>query len=147
LIQGQGYQPAGVIYGEQRILTTNCGNGRRTTLDEYVAAGGYQGLRNALGMSPEAVIAEVKASGLVGRGGAAFPTGLKWEGAAQAPGKTKYVVCNADESEPGTFKDRVLLEQDPQRTLEGRGALMRSAHRDISTCGEYPQAYKSSKRQ
>ena len=120
--------------------------GRRTTLDEYVARGGYRGLRKALGMSPEAVIAEVKASGLVGRGGAAFPTGLKWEGAAQAPGKTKYVVCNADESEPGTFKDRVLLEEDPQRTLEGMliAAYAIGATRGyIYVRGEYPQAYQS----
>ena len=65
------------------------------------------------------MIAEVKAAGLVGRGGAAFPTGVKWEGAAQAAGQPKYVVCNADEAEPGTFKDRVLMEDDPHRILEG----------------------------
>jgi NADH-quinone oxidoreductase subunit F len=70
-------------------------------------------------MTPEAIVAEVKASGLVGRGGAAFPTGVKWEGAQKAAGQQKYVVCNADEAEPGTFKDRVLLEDDPHRPLEG----------------------------
>ncbi len=65
------------------------------------------------------MLAEVKAAGLVGRGGAAFPTGVKWEGAANAPGQPKYIVCNADESEPGTFKDRILMEDDPHRIIEG----------------------------
>jgi NADH-quinone oxidoreductase subunit F len=115
-------------------------------LSEYEASGGYQGLRAALGMSPAAVIAEVKASGLVGRGGAAFPTGIKWEGAAQASGQTKYVVCNADESEPGTFKDRVLMEEDPQRLLEGMliAAYAIGAPKGyIYVRGEYPQAYEA----
>ena len=146
LILGQGYRPEGLIYGEGRILTANCGKGRRTTLDEYVARGGYRGLQAVLGKSPEAVIAEIKASGLVGRGGAAFPTGLKWEGAAQAPGETKYVVCNADESEPGTFKDRVLLEEDPQRTLEGMliaAYAIGAPTGYIYVRGEYPQAYQA----
>ena len=75
--------------------------------------------KRALTMTPQAVLAEVKAAGLVGRGGAAFPTGVKWEGAANAPGQPKYIVCNADESEPGTFKDRILMEEDPQRIIEG----------------------------
>jgi NADH-quinone oxidoreductase subunit F len=70
-------------------------------------------------MKPAEVVAEIKASGLVGRGGAAFPTGIKWEGAAKAPADQKYVICNADESEPGTFKDRILLIDDPHRTIEG----------------------------
>jgi NADH-quinone oxidoreductase subunit F len=70
-------------------------------------------------MKPEEVVNEIKSSGLVGRGGAAFPTGIKWEGAAKAPGTEKYVICNADESEPGTFKDRILLIDDPHRTIEG----------------------------
>jgi NADH-quinone oxidoreductase subunit F len=146
LAQGQGYRPEGMIYGEGRILTANCGQGRRTILDEYLARGGYRGLRKALGMAPEAVIGEVKASGLVGRGGAAFPTGLKWEGAAQASGETKYVVCNADESEPGTFKDRVLLEEDPQRTLEGMliaACAIGAPKGYIYVRGEYPQAYRA----
>jgi len=74
---------------------------------------------DALQMGTEAVIAEVKASGLFGRGGAAFPTGVKWESAARQPERTRYVVCNADESEPGTFKDRVLMEGDPFAIIEG----------------------------
>jgi len=76
-------------------------------------------LKKAMSMKPEDVIAEIKASGLVGRGGAAFPTGVKWEGAAKAQADQKYVICNADESEPGTFKDRILLIDDPHRTIEG----------------------------
>ncbi len=114
-----GQKPYGVIGGDLSLLTRNCGRGRATSLAEYEASGGYQALRQALRHSPGDVIAEIKAAGLVGRGGAAFPTGLKWEGAAQAPGEPKYVVCNGDEAEPGTFKDRVLMEEDPHRVLEG----------------------------
>ena len=90
------------------------------------------------------VIDEIKRSGLVGRGGAAFPTGLKLEGAAMAPGSPKYIVCNADESEPGTFKDRVLMEDDPQRLLEGliiAGYAVGARKGYIFVRGEYPQAY------
>lgn len=111
-----GLRPRSQVYGSLRLLTARCGRGRQTTLAEY---GGYEALRKALKMRPEQVIAEIKASGLVGRGGAAFPTGIKWEGAAKAEGSPKYVVCNTDESEPGTFKDRVLLMDDPHSVLEG----------------------------
>lgn len=85
----------------------------------YRKNGGYEGLKKALSLTRQAVISEVKESGLVGRGGAAFPTGIKWEGAANAEGDIKYVVCNGDEAEPGTFKDRVILEDDPHRVIEG----------------------------
>jgi len=145
LLRGDTPQPRSAIAGDLRILTANCGNGRPTSLVEYVARGGYTGLKKALGMSPDAVIDQVKASGLVGRGGAAFPTGVKWEGAARADGSPKYVVCNADESEPGTFKDRVLLEEDPQRVLEGMliAAYAIGAERGyLYIRGEYPYAYK-----
>jgi NADH-quinone oxidoreductase subunit F len=96
-------------------------------------------------MKPEDVIGEVKASGLVGYGGAAFPTGVKWEGAARAPGGPKYVVCNADESEPGTFKDRLLLEEDPHRIIEGMviAAYAIDASKGyIYVRGEYPYAFR-----
>ena len=119
LVSEPALHPRSRVYGEIRVLTENCGRGQITRLKAYSASGGYQGLQKALGLPREAVIAEVKASGLVGRGGAAFPTGVKWEGAYKAPGQPKYVVCNADEAEPGTFKDRVLLEDDPHRVLEG----------------------------
>jgi NADH-quinone oxidoreductase subunit F len=114
--EGLGEIPHSVLGGELGILTANCGKGRATTLAEY---GGYRSLAQALARGPAWVLEEVKASGLVGRGGAAFPTGLKWEGAVRAPGEVKYVICNGDEAEPGTFKDRVLLEEDPHRVLEG----------------------------
>ena len=136
--------PPDALAGEPRLLSALCGKGRPATLAEYQAAGGYAGLRQALAIGPEAVIAEVKAAGLVGRGGAAFPTWLKWQGARQAPGEPKYVVCNADESEPGTFKDRVLLEEDPHRTLEGLiiEAFAIGAHQGyIYVRGEYPRAF------
>jgi NADH-quinone oxidoreductase subunit F len=146
LCQGQGFQPGSLVYGEKRILTANCGKGHTTGLAEYEAGGGFRGLRRALHLSPAEVIAEVKASGLVGRGGAAFPTGIKWEGAAQAPGEVKYVVCNGDESEPGTFKDRVLMEDDPQRILEGMiiaGYAIGAAMGYIYVRGEYPRAVQA----
>ncbi len=108
-------RPPSMVGGSIRMLTANCGNGG-TSLEMY---GEYIGLKKALSMKPEDVVAEIKASGLVGRGGAAFPTGIKWEGAAKAEGSPKYVICNADESEPGTFKDRILLIDDPHRTIEG----------------------------
>jgi NADH-quinone oxidoreductase subunit F len=108
-------RPPSNVFGEMRILTANCGNGT-TSLEKY---GEYSAFKKALSMKPAEVVAEVKASGLVGRGGAAFPTGIKWEGAAKAEADQKYVICNADESEPGTFKDRVLLIDDPHMTIEG----------------------------
>jgi NADH-quinone oxidoreductase subunit F len=87
------------------------------TLRRYEATGGYEALRAALGMTPDEIAAEVKASNIRGRGGAGFPTGVKW--GFLAPGDTRYLVVNADESEPGTFKDRQLLERDPHQVLEG----------------------------
>lgn len=117
-LQNNSYElgrPRSLVYGSIRELTANCGNGT-TSLQKY---GKYSGLEKARTMTPDAVVAEIKASGLVGRGGAAFPTGIKWEGAAKAPADQKYVICNADESEPGTFKDRILLIDDPHLTIEG----------------------------
>ncbi len=140
-----GEEPYGVVGGDSAFLIANCGKRRPTSLDEYVQGGGYQSLRKAFGMSPAGVIAEVKAAGLLGRGGAAFPTGLKWEGAANAPGQPKYVVCNADEAEPGTFKDRVLLEEDPQRILEGMliAAYAVGARQGVIFIrGEYARAFQ-----
>lgn len=135
-----------IVAGPVRLLTANCGRTQPTSLSEYLASGGYQGLKAALQLSPAEVIAEVKASGLVGRGGAAFPTGIKLEGASQAQGGPKYVVCNADESEPGTFKDRILMEDDPQRVLEGliiAGYAIGSQKGYIFVRGEYPRAYST----
>ena len=108
-------RPQSLVYGSIRLLTKNCG-GETNSLQSY---GEYLALKKAQSMQPRDVIVEIKASGLVGRGGAAFPTGIKWEGAAEAPGDEKFVICNADESEPGTFKDRVLLLDNPHQTIEG----------------------------
>ena len=88
------------------------------SLDDYRAHGGYSALRRALALGPERVLREVNDSKLVGRGGAAFPTGRKWEAVARSPVRPHYLVCNADESEPGTFKDRVLMEEDPFALIE-----------------------------
>jgi NADH-quinone oxidoreductase subunit F len=144
-IEALGEEPYGVVGGDSAYLIANCGKRRPTSLDEYLQDGGYQSLKKALAMSPAAVIAEVKAAALLGRGGAAFPTGLKWEGAAQAPGQPKFVVCNADEAEPGTFKDRVLMEEDPQRLLEGLviAAYAVGAHQGVIFIrGEYKRAHQ-----
>jgi len=109
-------RPKSIVGGSPRLLTSNCGTGSTTSLAKY---GEYIALKKARGMKREDIINEVKASGLVGRGGAAFPTGVKWEGTSKADGSPKYIVCNADESEPGTFKDRILLLDDPHRIIEG----------------------------
>ena len=138
-------KPISFVGGDIRILTRNCGQGHPTSFADYSSGGGYVGLKKALTMTPQDVVAELKAAGLVGRGGAAFPTGIKWEGAANAAGQPKYIVCNADESEPGTFKDRILMEEDPHRTIEGMiiAAHAVGASRGyIYVRGEYPYAFK-----
>jgi NADH-quinone oxidoreductase subunit F len=118
-LPADGGSPGYQLSGDTRWLTSRVGKIDPLSLEEYLGQDGFVGLQNALAMEPDEVINMVKASGLVGRGGAAFPTGLKWEGAAKANGQPKYVVLNADESEIGTFKDRVLLEYDPYNILEG----------------------------
>jgi NADH-quinone oxidoreductase subunit F len=136
------------VAGPVEILTANCRVPGTATLEKYRQGHGYMGLSKALQMSPDEVVAEVKAAGLVGRGGAAFPAGIKWEAVSKAPGDIKYVVCNADESEPGAFKDRILLEKDPHRTIEGLAisAYAVGAHYGyIYVRGEYPSALISVK--
>jgi len=102
-----------------RIALRNCGFIDPENINHYIAKDGYSGLVKALGMKPEAVIEEIKKSGLRGRGGAGFPTGLKWDFCRKSPGDQKYVICNADEGDPGAFMDRSLLEGDPHAVLEG----------------------------
>ncbi|MCB1009071.1 MAG: NAD(P)H-dependent oxidoreductase subunit E, partial [Acidobacteria bacterium] len=114
-----------------------------TSFDAYRSSGGYRALARALELGPEGVIAEVVASKLVGRGGAAFPTGRKWRAVADARETTRYLVCNADESEPGTFKDRVLLEEDPFAIVEAMtiAAYACGCERGfVYLRGEYPEA-------
>jgi NADH-quinone oxidoreductase subunit F len=101
------------------MITSRWADPAGATLDGYLATGGYEGAKKALAMKPEDVIDEVKRSGLRGRGGAGFPTGTKWSFIPQGTGKPVYVVCNADESEPGTFNNRELMERDPHQLIEG----------------------------
>lgn len=134
-----------LVGGDVAVLTRNCGRGKTTWLSEYRASGGYLGLERALKRQPKEIIDEVKASGLVGRGGAAFPTGLKWEGTATSPDPVRYIVCNADEAEPGTFKDRVIMEDDPHRILEGIivAAYAIQAHKGYMYIrGEYTEPFE-----
>ncbi len=116
--------------------------GGAPTLDEYRAHGGYAALRRALALGPEGVIRELKDSKLQGRGGAAFPTGIKWEAVARQPDRPHYLVCNADESEPGTFKDRVLMEHDPFAVIEAMtiaGYTSGCERGYLYIRGEYPE--------
>ena len=102
-----------------RIALRNCGHIDPENINHYIANDGYRGLVKALGMAPEEVIEEIKKSVLRGRGGAGFPTGLKWGFCRKSPGTVKYLICNADEGDPGAFMDRSLLEGDPHAVLEG----------------------------
>jgi NADH-quinone oxidoreductase subunit F len=114
-----------------------------TSLDDYRAHGGYEALRRAVELGPEGVIRELKDAKLLGRGGAAFPAGVKWEAVAKQPVRPHYFICNADESEPGTFKDRVLMEHDPFAVLESltiAAFATGSEHGFIYIRGEYPNA-------
>jgi NADH-quinone oxidoreductase subunit F len=125
------------------VLTQNVGKPEALTLAGYRKLGGYEGLAKALTMEPDAIIEEVKKSGLRGRGGAGFPCGLKWSFIPKATNKPKYLVCNADESEPGTFKDRLLMEYDPHQLIEGCAICCYAVA--ANTCyiyirGEYTQA-------
>jgi NADH-quinone oxidoreductase subunit F len=104
--------------GEHRLLTARIGRVDPGSLDAYRESGGYAALKKALAIGAEKVIAEVTASKLLGRGGAAFPTGRKWDAVAKQAARPHYLVCNADESEPGTFKDRILMEEDPFALVE-----------------------------
>ena len=128
---------------QQRIVLQNCGRIDPLSIEDYEASGGYQALRKALTLSPEEIINEVKISGLRGRGGAGFPTGLKWSFAASAKSDEKYIICNADEGDPGAFMDRSVLEGDPHRVLEGMiiGAYAIGASKGYIYCrAEYPLA-------
>jgi NADH-quinone oxidoreductase subunit F len=104
---------------EKKLILKNCGNIDPEHIEHYIANGGYVALMRALQMPPEAVIAEVKSSGLRGRGGAGFSTGEKWEICRNAEGKPKYLICNGDEGDPGAFMDRAILESDPHSVIEG----------------------------
>jgi NADH:ubiquinone oxidoreductase subunit F (NADH-binding)/(2Fe-2S) ferredoxin len=129
---------------QKRIVLRNCGVINPDSIDEYIARGGYFTLFKVLNeLKPEQVIQEVKTSGLRGRGGAGFPTGLKWQFTRQAEGDAKYIICNADEGDPGAYMDRSVLEGDPHSVLEGMtiGAFAVGAHEGyIYVRAEYPLA-------
>lgn len=128
---------------ECRFILRHCGYIDPENIHHYIANGGYGALEKALKMTPEGIIEEVKKSGLRGRGGAGFPTGPKWELCRKAEGTTKYVVCNADEGDPGAFMDRVILESDPQEVIEGMiiaGYAVGAQKGYIYVRAEYPLA-------
>ncbi len=132
-----------VLKPQVRISLRNCGNIDPENINHYIANGGYEGLARALKMNPQEVIDEVKKSGLRGRGGAGFLTGIKWQFCHDAPGDIKYIICNADEGDPGAFMDRALLESDPHAVLEGMliGAYAIGAAQGYIYCrAEYPLA-------
>jgi len=104
---------------ERKIILKNCGFIDPEDIEHYIANGGYVALSKALQMTPEDVIAEVKSSGLRGRGGAGFPAGEKWAICRRAAARVKYVICNGDEGDPGAFMDRAILESDPHSVIEG----------------------------
>ncbi|MBE9504241.1 MAG: NADH-quinone oxidoreductase subunit NuoF [Proteobacteria bacterium] len=104
---------------QEKVTCKNVEDPRQYTIEGSLKNGGYESLKKALSMTPDEVIDEMKASGIRGRGGAGFPTGLKWSFIPKISDKPKYVCCNADEGEPGTFKDRVIIEKDPHLLLEG----------------------------
>ena len=137
-------QPESIVAGDIHNLTKNCRNGKPTDLATYEDTGGYMALNKALKMKPAEVIDMVKESGLVGRGGAAFPTGFKWQSAANEESTIKYLVCNGDEAEPGTFKDLVLMENDPHAIIEGMiiaGYAIGAKKGYFYIRGEYLNAY------
>ena len=130
---------------QMRLIIGNNGLIDPTSIDDYLAIGGYTALAKALKMTPEKIIDEVKKSGLRGRGGAGFPTGSKWESTRKAHGDVKYVICNADEGDPGAFMDRSLVEGNPHSVLEGMiiGAYAIGSHEGyIYVRNEYPLAVR-----
>lgn len=131
---------------QHRMILKNCGHINPDDIGEYIAIGGYEALGKALTqMTPAQVVEEVKKSGLRGRGGGGFSTGMKWQFASQSPGDKKYVVCNADEGDPGAFMDRSLLEGDPHRIIEGMvicGYAIGADEGYVYVRAEYPLAIK-----
>ncbi len=128
---------------QTRLTFARCGMIDPRSLDEYCAHGGFSGLEKARALSPQQIIDQVKDSGLRGRGGAGFPAGIKWKTAADAPGNRKFVVCNADEGDSGTFADRMLMEGDPFLLIEGMiiaGRAIGARRGYIYLRSEYPHA-------
>lgn len=128
---------------QKRIVLRNCGIINPSSFEHYIARGGYKGLERSFSMSPEDVIEEMKKSGLRGRGGAGFSTGMKWSFARASKADEKYIICNADEGDPGAFMDRSVLEGDPHSVIEGlmiAGYAIGAQHAYIYVRSEYPLA-------
>jgi NADH-quinone oxidoreductase subunit F len=140
---GRGSERA-YFTNQTRIVLRNCGKVNPESIDDYLAASGYEALRKVLdGKDPEAVITTITDSGLRGRGGAGFLTGMKWRFTRLAQGSPKYVICNADEGDPGAFMDRSVLESDPHSVLEGMtiaAYAIGASHGYIYVRAEYPKA-------
>lgn len=133
------------IARQQRLTFARAGQTRPLSLADYAATGGWTALARARALAPEAVVAEVTRSGLRGRGGAGFPAGVKWRTVMEAQGSRKYVVCNADEGDSGTFADRMLMEGDPFQLLEGMAIAAHAVSADqgyIYVRSEYPHAIR-----
>ena len=133
------------LFRQKRIALRNCGKIDPEDIGDYLAHQGYQGIERALSMEPEEVRKEVQASGLRGRGGAGFPTGRKWEFAAAVPSDKRFIICNADEGDPGAFMDRSVLEGDPHSVIEGMliaGYAVGASEGVIYVRAEYPLAIK-----
>lgn len=133
------------LKNQQRLTFVRAGLGDPLCLDNYQALGGFAGLQRALAMSAQSIVDEVKNSGLRGRGGAAFPAGIKWQTVLDTSGEQKYIVCNADEGDSGTFADRVLMETDPYQLIEGMiiaGLAVGATRGFIYLRSEYPKAHK-----
>jgi formate dehydrogenase iron-sulfur subunit len=131
---------------QERLTFSRVGVIDPVSIDDYVRYGGFRGLENAIKLSGESIIAEVTESGLRGRGGAAFPTGIKWRTAFNAPSEQKYVVCNADEGDSGTFSDRMVMEGDPFSLIEGMtiaGLAINANQGYIYLRSEYPHAHRT----
>ncbi len=129
---------------QQRLSFAKAGVIDPTDLDDYIAHDGFKGLAKALQLEPQGIVDEVSASGLRGRGGAAFPTGIKWQTVLNCPPQQKYIVCNADEGDSGTFADRLLMEADPLALIEGMtiaGLAVGATQGYIYLRSEYPQAH------
>ncbi|MBR9885435.1 MAG: NADH-quinone oxidoreductase subunit NuoF [Oceanospirillales bacterium] len=131
---------------QQRLTFARAGVIDPLSLDDYKAHDGYKGLENALALTPQVIVDAVKESGLRGRGGAAFPTGIKWQTVLDAPAEQKYIVCNADEGDSGTFADRLVMECDPFMLIEGMtiaGLAVGATQGYIYLRSEYPLAQKN----
>src|ERR1700735_66700 len=131
---------------QQRLTFARVGIVDPASVADYVAKDGYQGLRRALAMTPQAIVQAVLDSGLRGRGGAAFPTGIKWKTVLDQPAAQKYITCNADEGDSGTFSDRMLMEGDPLALIEGMtiaGIAVGATQGYIYLRAEYPHAYRA----